>query len=218
MCDRPATTSEHVPPKCFFPGPKELPHGLILRKNLITVPSCEIHNLHKSDDDQYLLAILISHLEGNAPGKRNLWRKVLAGLQKKPHLYRTFFKNLRPVRVGTLKTGIYEVDRRRFERGVSSMARALYYHLFRERWSPEIKVLTPALLMIGIADAERYNREMKELDAQIERTLNTYPRRGDNPSIFHYKIHRNLPAVQLIVRLVFYGGVKVTAISDPLAM
>jgi len=36
MCSDPATGVEHVPAKCFFTKGQ--------RENLITVPSCELHN------------------------------------------------------------------------------------------------------------------------------------------------------------------------------
>ena len=58
MCDNLATTIEHAPPKCIFPEKKDLPAGMDLRKELITVPSCEEHNTAKSTDDEYLLNII----------------------------------------------------------------------------------------------------------------------------------------------------------------
>lgn len=32
MCDAPATSEEHVPPKCLFPERKDLPQGMDLRR------------------------------------------------------------------------------------------------------------------------------------------------------------------------------------------
>ena len=54
MCTSAATSVEHVPPRCLFPEQKDLPIGVDLRKQLITVPSCDIHNSRKSKDDEYL--------------------------------------------------------------------------------------------------------------------------------------------------------------------
>ena len=53
MCDRNAVSSEHVPPKNLFPEQKDV--GKDYRQYLITVPSCEIHNNHKSKDDEFLI-------------------------------------------------------------------------------------------------------------------------------------------------------------------
>ena len=59
-CGVDATSKEHVPPKCLFPEDKDIQkiaHDTF-RKNLITVPSCDAHNLEKSHEDEYLMACL----------------------------------------------------------------------------------------------------------------------------------------------------------------
>lgn len=59
FCGRPSIGAEHVPPKSFFIKGK--------RENLITVPSCELHNQDKSKDDEYIRSLLLSSekLDGN---------------------------------------------------------------------------------------------------------------------------------------------------------
>lgn len=52
MCEKPASTVEHVPPKCIFPEQKDSLGGQDLRKQLITVPACDVHNTKKSRDDE----------------------------------------------------------------------------------------------------------------------------------------------------------------------
>lgn len=47
-CCAGANTKEHIPPKSFFPKDQ--------RDQLLTVPSCELHNNSKSEDDKYVLA------------------------------------------------------------------------------------------------------------------------------------------------------------------
>ena len=47
-CKHRGTTKEHIPSKAFFPKDQ--------RKQLLTVPSCELHNNTKSADDIYVLA------------------------------------------------------------------------------------------------------------------------------------------------------------------
>jgi hypothetical protein len=65
MCGDPATTREHAPPRCFFPG-----KGAGLQ--LATVPSCDRHNGKKSGDDMYVLA----HICLNAARYGNLAERV----------------------------------------------------------------------------------------------------------------------------------------------
>jgi len=60
MCDALATTKEHIPPKALFLKQKDLLREFSLRKELITVPSCEEHNNNKSKDDEYFVYLLAS--------------------------------------------------------------------------------------------------------------------------------------------------------------
>ncbi len=50
---------EHAPPKCFFNEKKG---------NLITVPSCPVHNLKKSGDDEYVRNIFTLCNKPNSAG------------------------------------------------------------------------------------------------------------------------------------------------------
>ena len=57
ICGAPATSKEHVPPQCLFPEKKDIGTEKF-RKDLITVPSCELHNTNKSKDDEFLMDAL----------------------------------------------------------------------------------------------------------------------------------------------------------------
>ncbi len=80
-CGKPATSREHVPPKCFFPEKKDVGHDGF-RKNLITVPSCDEHNYQKSDDDEFLLASVAAVLNNNSVGFNHNQSKVKRAMQK----------------------------------------------------------------------------------------------------------------------------------------
>ncbi len=67
MCERDATSREHVPPLCLFPEIKDT-KGINFRKDLITVPSCDLHNSKKSDDDEFLMLSLSGLLKNNPVG------------------------------------------------------------------------------------------------------------------------------------------------------
>ena len=59
-CDNKAVSREHIPPKCFFPERKDFPNDKDYRRDLITVPSCIVHNLHKAYDDEYCFFVIAS--------------------------------------------------------------------------------------------------------------------------------------------------------------
>jgi hypothetical protein len=75
MCERPATSREHVPPRCLFPESKDM-DGESYRQNLITVPSCDQHNMAKSRDDEFLMVSLAGIIGNNSIGYRHKFGKV----------------------------------------------------------------------------------------------------------------------------------------------
>jgi hypothetical protein len=84
MCDETASTVEHVPPKCLFPESKDI-EGQNFRLNLITVPSCEIHNTQKSKDDEFLMVSLAGMIGNNSIGYLHKFTKVDRAIQKSAH-------------------------------------------------------------------------------------------------------------------------------------
>jgi hypothetical protein len=86
MCQSEATSKEHVPPLCLFPEQKDLPKGEDLRKNLITVPSCEVHNIEKSGDDTYLLYLLVLNLPSNEIAYNQYATKIKRDIERNPNL------------------------------------------------------------------------------------------------------------------------------------
>ena len=76
MCDQTAVGDEHVPPRCLFPKAKDLPNGINLRKDLITVPSCADHNSEKSREDQYFLNVITSCEIINDVGREHYRRQI----------------------------------------------------------------------------------------------------------------------------------------------
>lgn len=61
MCDQTAVGDEHVPPRCLFPKAKDLPNGVDLRKDLITVLSCADHNSEKSREGLAVMQSTINY-------------------------------------------------------------------------------------------------------------------------------------------------------------
>lgn len=62
MCDKPGVTSEHVPPKSFFPDDR--------RVNLLTVPSCWTHNNGNSKDVEYVRNVITAGWGVNPIGEQ----------------------------------------------------------------------------------------------------------------------------------------------------
>ena len=117
-CGKAASSREHVPPKCLFPEEKDLANGVNYRKNLITVPSCDEHNLHKSKDDEYLQLILVHGYFNNTAGRDHFNKKIVRALTRRPALLAALYGNQHPVTVNSQPTVAVDIDRERFNRSL----------------------------------------------------------------------------------------------------
>ena len=185
MCDRPATSKQHVPPRCFFPDQKDFP-GVDYRKNLITVPSCNLHNLSISDDDFYILFIISSHIKNTDIAKRHFSTKIIRALGYRPEM-KSFISKYLPVTVKGEDTIAYTINRKRFDNSFCLMARALYFHHFNEKWHQDIIVHTASLVNIGAPNLMEFHDQMIEMEDLAAQALHDCELLGENSDIFTYK-------------------------------
>lgn len=146
MCDRIATTKEHVPPKCLFPEDKDLPEGVNLRKDLISVPSCDEHNTSKSNDDEYLMYLLCMTISNNSTAFSQFKTKIARATKRNPKLMQSILKGGRQViAVGNdgiaKNTIINHADTDRIQTCFEHIAHAMYYHHFGKKFSGEFRFL-----------------------------------------------------------------------------
>jgi len=213
MCGGRATSREHVPPKCFFPGKNELPSSRDYRVRLITVPSCDRHNITKSGDDQYLLMVIISHWQNNSVAYEHFSRNVLRAIARRPALRQVYMREYIPVVVDGRPSAKFTIDRERFDRSVACIASAIHFHHYHEHWSEDIHIESSALVALNGVNLAQRDAVLKALDIVAAGHLGGQPWRGDNPEIFRYRIHREALRSRLLVEMVFYDGCKVYAHS-----
>lgn len=214
-CEAEATTVEHVPPRCLFPERKDVP-CLDLKKNLITVPSCRLHNCDKSGDDQYLLCLLAAMLENNVTAQRQFETKIVRSLKRDHRLTKSFLREPIPVQINQEKTAAVKVDVTRARSALQSIAYGLYFYTYKEKWAGKIKIVLCGLFKREGNYFYRHPREeeMKEL---VEAFFSNEPRVGENQEIFFFQIYRDVEVGALVIRMVFYGGFEVMALSGPAA-
>ncbi len=206
-CERPATTREHAPPKCFFPEQKDI--GRDLRKNLISVPSCEDHNTARSKDDQYAMAFVVMQYETTGVARDQFSTKIMRSLKRDLSLVDQVFGEARKIKVKGEQTVAVTVDRARFDRVMASSFRALFYHECGEKLSDDVTVFS---LGIQHKNLER-DADESVLAFHIRSVLRERPRLGENPEVFwHQFFHR--PNEISAVRLQFYQGFAVYAVAD----
>lgn len=78
-CESIATSREHIPPKCIFEEPRP--------SNLITIPSCDQHNLGKSKDDEYFRWFIATASSESKKADNLVKTKVIKGFRRKPALF-----------------------------------------------------------------------------------------------------------------------------------
>jgi hypothetical protein len=212
MCNRPVSTREHVPPLCFFPEAKDLPEYQHLRTNLITVPSCDVHNSAKSGDDQYLLSIVVAHHQTNAVGQRISATKLMRSLERKPRLAQRFFRGLFPVRIRGHLTGAFFVDLPRLERTTDQIARGTFYHHYGNQARGPSSILSSSLFNVTSPKRAEVNAALAQWRDYSSQALAHLARYGENQQVFYFQIVEGQDRPGVFIRLVFYEGVVIDVV------
>ena len=218
-CDVPATTDEHVPPQCLFPAAKDLPVGVDLRKNLITVPSCPEHNQSKSGDDEYLMYVLSMNLPVNAIAEHHFSTKVWRAIDRRPALVNRMLASSKLALVRDPKTGeIFEsaqldIEEDRIYRSFELIVLGLYRHHFSARWKGRIRVLPEFMRFADLPHAAAHNTHIEFISAKADQLFRGCNYYGENPEVFRYQLF-NEQGSQIVMRLHFYEGARVLAFFE----
>lgn len=214
MCDEHATSSEHVPPKCFFPEQKDMGRDQDYRRNLISVPSCDLHNSEKSKDDEYLLFVVTIHFENKPIAQKHFSTKIMRAVKRKPLMYK-FIRETFPITINGLPSLGFIVDRDRFDRELDHITRALYYRHHNSKLALPVIVHTPDLFMVNRPIAKDVNQKMQEIDQMAMDLLPNQTTWGENPEIFSYQFLDLEETQGFVLRMVFYGGFVVITYASP---
>jgi len=213
MCDSIATTNEHIPPRAIFPKQKDLLSTISMRKGLIKVPSCKLHNNDKSNDDEYLVFCLSTCFHGNEIKEQLFNTKVMRAIDRRPDTYSRFLDNYQRVTLrhpnGTVEhTAAYSIDLKRFDNVLSHIARGLYYHHTRTKWDGAALVMTNELRDLSSANSYEINKISDDTIERVSSFLSETKSHGQNPEVFSYKIHDDRPKGYVIL-MKFYSAITV---------
>jgi hypothetical protein len=188
LCGNDSTSREHVPPLCLFPERKDIGHDKF-RINLITVPSCDLHNTKKTKEDEFLMACLAGIVGNNYIGYFHTRTKVSRALKrKKIEFVNVIMKDPKEFIVKT-KNGLHfplllgHPDYNRLIICFEHIAFGLYYHEFKTRFIGECRFI------LGFI---KYNDENTEkfkdiISYKFTQEAKDYPIKGANPDIFQYQ-------------------------------
>lgn len=201
-CNAPATSMEHVPPKCFFPDNQ--------RSDPMTVPSCVIHNRDKSSDDEYTACFLAMNAE-NSDVATDLLKgpRLKEMMRREASLGVRIFSNARPAMNNNGdKTLAINYEMHRVNKVIEYIARAVYFkHMGGEKWFHGCVIHSPRLY-----HDSGWSDEIPKKLGYIAAGFDELRRSGDmcgsvhgsHPSIFWYQIIESEPNAPQ-VRMMFYG-------------
>ena len=205
MCDQTAVGDEHVPPRCLFPQVKDLPIGVNLRKDLITVPSCAVHNTEKSHEDQYFLNVITGCENVNEVGREHYRRKIRRQNKRNPSILTRFAD--RAIEIGGRLAHKVEIDR--LDSFVEQLACALYFAHFRNRWHGDLEWVPEFLSRITDPDLEAEHARLAVVEKSNLEFRNVHYH-GANPQVFTYQVLGTKE--QCKMRLHFYEGCRILLI------
>jgi len=210
MCRKKATTREHIPPKCFSPEKNDLPPGYDdLRRNLITVPSCQDHNIENSKDVEYILYVLCLNILGNNIALNQFLTKIVRAMERNQGLIRKIYEDKKDVIIENSetkkreKTSALKTDRDRFDKVIKMLARGLYFHVYKTKWLHEISLHAEFLRSFDKDDNAFFN----SIESDSDKLFQKQTFFGSNPEVFKYQFFEKSP--MKLTRLHFYNGCKI---------
>ena len=217
MCESDATSVEHAPPKCLFPEKKDTPKGTDFRKNLITVPSCDLHNSAKSHDDEYLFHVLSASFTSSNVGLQQFITKVRRAFERNPSLVSALTQTSTSVTLRRQDDPEWgdglavSVRGDRLDTILGNCARALYFHETTNKFLGLMRVITAFTMY---TDSIR----QKAVDVAMQSTESFYAdhlAHGDNPEVFWYKFAESEHSATFL--MCFYSHSKVVVKFDKVA-
>lgn len=204
MCDQAATSNEHAPPKCLFPNDK---NGPDYRKNLITVPSCAVHNTETSKDDVYLLYVLAASITSNDLGLNHFLTKVKKTAIRKPALAVSLLEKSTPIVIEqaeyTQVGAAISINGARLNATLKKIAYAIYYHENKMKFTGSISLISCFTLYKNISKNSISQEALKIANHLFE----NHEKKGCNPDVFCYRYESNLLTDTML--LDFYGSTQV---------
>jgi hypothetical protein len=191
--------------------------GTDFRRNLITVPSCDLHNLKKCKDDEFLLVSLAGIIGNNSVGYRHRLTKVNRALKRSAgRLLEAVYRRREHFVIEAGANRFIEViwgtpDHDRLVRCFTSIAYGLYFRQFGQRFRGAVK-LHMAFLRYSDANSASFSAFIKY---KVATDLDGAPRAGENPDAFYYQFEGPDEFGLHLVKMCFYGGVEVYAAFVP---
>jgi len=211
-CGKPATTRDHVPPKCLFPEYKDINevYGKNFRNNLITVPSCKKHNLSKSNDDEYLMACLGARVGNNGIAFVHAHTKIKRTLERHPYLLKVEKDTTLIIGKQEFAIQIIKANNIRLMHSFEAIARALYFYEYKKQYNGDCMIVSKIFFSPEYKFSTIFNYRSVDL-IEMEQPLWNTTINGNNPQIFTYQFSPRDGFGTRTLALTFYETIKAYA-------
>lgn len=217
-CGKAATSREHVPPKCLFPEEKDVKeiYERSFRNNLITVPSCEEHNLGKSQEDEYLMVCLSSRVGNNGVAYVHSATKGTRARRRKPTIVKVVSEGIVELGGSEYPVQWVSIDNTRLVRSFESIARALYFHEQKKVFVGQCTIVSRIFSHPSEHNWSEFNARACQL---IEKEQPHWEQeiKGHNTDVFTYQFSPVDGFKTQTLCLTFYKATKVYVILSALS-
>jgi hypothetical protein len=205
VCGAQAVDVEHVPPTSYFPKGK--------KSQLITVPSCALHNYHLQHDQEYVRAIVATEQSTNSFARQFSEDKVVRSILRSQRMFNDVFSGAEPtLGLDGKPTAKLITDLSRFNRVMQMMAYGLYFHLNHKRYLGGFDIHSPNFTSTGIESEG--DRQYMDVISRSALKSNFQHVQLPNEDVFALGINVKND-FEFAYRLEFYYGFIVLAVSVP---
>ena len=194
----------------MFPENKDN-NGQWHRQNLITVPSCDRHNLLKSKDDEFLMVSTAGIIGNNSIGYQHKFGKVDRAIRRSSNrlLEKVFLKKQHYI-IKTNGNQFFEIiwgtpDYDRLISCYEHISYGIFYHHFRRRFVGEVKIL-PGYLHKESENARVFNQFMRD---KTDLELRGKEKFGANQDVFYFQFTDKDEFGIFLLKICFYGGIDI---------
>lgn len=211
MCDQAMTSREHVPPKCLFPEIKDS-GGVDYRREMISVPSCDLHNSAKSKEDEFFLLYMAANAHANSIGSMHQDTKLSRILERTPHVLAMMMSTATPAVAkdpdGNFReTCTFHIDVERFMAQFDHIARGIFFHHFAKKATAKITIVPIEGLL---ADTKKANDFIRSTGVISKDLFDGFVKNGANPDVFYYQVAEGLSGTLVLAS--FFENVKLVFI------
>lgn len=217
-CGKEATSMEHVPPRCLFPEDKDVKSmfNKTFRERLITVPSCDEHNMQKSNLDEYLMVTLSGKVGNNRLAYAQTLTKVERSIKRNSKLLNIKKSEVIKIKDKELPVLWVNVDNYKLNHSFESIARGLYYHENSKTFKGKITIVSKIFNHPDDPDGTEFNIRSSKMLENERKNWKTEVK-GENKEVFSYQFSPIDGFMTQTIALNFFEGIDVYVILTELS-